>query len=87
MDGDRFSSKIEVALIKSTRSCSILGVPDLKVGLCHLRSLRSVDKLRPAAQDNVFAEGTLPKCSLHGVRRDFNAVGTMRDIEELTVAL
>jgi hypothetical protein len=35
----------------------------------------------------VVTEGTLPKCSLHGIRRDFNAIGAVRYVEELAIAL
>jgi hypothetical protein len=86
-DSNRLAGKVEAVPIKGTRSCSILRIPDLKVGLRHLRSPRGADKPRPAAQDNVFAEGTLPKHSLHHVRGDFNTIGTVWYVEELAVAL
>jgi hypothetical protein len=35
----------------------------------------------------MIAEGTLLKHSLHSVRCDFNAIGTVRDVQELTIAL
>jgi hypothetical protein len=35
----------------------------------------------------MFTEGTLPKRSLHGVRSDFNAIGAVRNVQELAIAL
>jgi hypothetical protein len=46
-----------------------------------------VDKLGPATQDDVFAEGTLPKHGLHSIRGDLNTVSTVRYIEEFAVTL
>jgi hypothetical protein len=35
----------------------------------------------------VFTEGTLLKCSLHGIQGDLNAVGAVRYVKEFTIAL
>jgi hypothetical protein len=86
-DGNCATCKMEATPTKGAHLSTILRVLDFKEGLHHLRSPRCANKLRPAAQDHVITKGTLPKHSLHSVCSDFNAIGTVRYVEELAIAL